>query len=149
MVGYIQNNADRAIKNIKEVLMAYRYHQVPVIGTSWQKQVNRVGDLLEKMDAEIPKHVKPNGYDVYQSMNLKPRWNTWISGRVIQARKKPEQYMENWIGRLKEAYITETPSTNPDDVVLVEKIKKLDEAIDEARKISWTVGMTFVNPIRS
>ena len=68
MTGYFQGDPDKAIKNVKDVLVAYNYHQQPTIATNGQNQVKRTGDMLKRMDQEIPKNVKRNGYDAYQSM---------------------------------------------------------------------------------
>lgn len=92
MIGYIQQDPDKAIKNIKDVLMAYKYHQQPTIATYWQNQKNRVGNMLDRMDQLIPSKQDPS-YDTYVSMNLKSEWKTWIKGRVIFARQKAVKYM--------------------------------------------------------
>lgn len=140
MVGYIQQDPDKAIKNVKDVVMAYKYHLQPDIATYWRNQVKRVGDMLERMDQLIPQKQDPS-YETYQSMNLKTEWNTWISGRVYFAQHKAKQYMENWIAKLKDGYIPADTSKITDDIVLkrIEKIKKLDEAIKAVVGTAWNL----------
>lgn len=139
MVGYIQQDPDKAIKNLKDVLMAYKYHQQPNITKYWQSQKNRVGDMLERMDQLIPSKQAPS-YDTYVSMNLKSEWNIWIEGRVTFARQKAVQYMQNWIKNLKDGYIPSDRSKLDSDVLKrIEKIEKLDAAITKVIGTAWNL----------
>lgn len=140
MVGYIQQDPDKAIKNIKDVLMAYKYHQQPTIATYWQNQKNRVGNMLDRMDQLIPSKQDPS-YDTYVSMNLESEWNTWINGRVIFARQKAVQYMQYYITKLKDGYLESDRSKITDSDVLkrIEKIEKLDAAITQVIGTAWNL----------
>lgn len=140
MVGYLQQDPDKAIKNVKDVLMAYKYHQQSDIATYWQNQVRRVGDMLDRMDQLIPQKQDPS-YETYKSMNLKSEWNTWISGRIYYARHKAEQYMNHWVDKLKEGYIPADTSKITDQTVLtrIEKIRKLDDATKALAGTSWAL----------
>ena len=140
MTGYVQSDPDKAIKNVKDVLMAYKYHQQPTIATNWKNQAKRVGEMLTRMDQEIPINVLRNGYDAYQSMNLEAEWTAWISGRIYVARQKAEQYMEYWVNKLKDGYITATTSTDPEVLARIEKIRKLEEAVIAAADNAWGLG---------
>lgn len=134
MFEYIGNDVNKAIKNIKDVLFAYKYHMIPTISQYLVNQANRVGNMFESMDGtKVPQlHplLKGQAYGNYQRVGLRDLWNQWIRGRTDKARLKAETYMTGWVNHLK-GYIPSDPSKlSDDDKVLVEKIVKLDQAVN-------------------
>lgn len=134
MTDYEQQTPDKAIKNLKDVLSALKYHQIPAVNTLLVNQANRVGNMFNQMETALAN--RPG----YQPAGLQAEWNSWIKGRADRARTRAETYLTDNIKKLKDGYTTEY-QRQPQfaDPVLLEKIDKLDAAI----KVRQTWGNPF------
>ena len=124
MTNYEQQMPDKAIKNMKDVLGALKYHQIPDVRTILLDQASRVGAMLDKMDNEL---VNRQGY---RKMQLQSKWKLWIKGRADEARSKAETYLEAHLKHLLDVYGSEYARQEKfADTVLLRKIDSLDAAI--------------------
>ena len=133
----ISNAPAEAIQRIKEVLFAYKYHQIQAIEDTLVDQVQRVADMFETIETNIlPNAAPPDDKKDYESTNLKAAWLDWMRKRADKARTKAETFLDTHIEALKNAYYvddkTDLDASDPQDkdtLDLIERIEKLDEAI--------------------
>lgn len=130
MQDYEQQTPDKAIKNLKDVLSALRYHQIPAVSTILVTQATRVGNMFQTMETELAK--RPD----YQHAGLQAAWNVWIKGRADRARTRAETYLTDNIQKLNKGYGS-AYQRQPQfaDTVLLGKIDALAAAI--AGRTAW------------
>ncbi|KAL8857176.1 MAG: hypothetical protein Q9178_006231 [Gyalolechia marmorata] len=131
MTDYQTQRPEKAIKNLKDVLSAMKYHQDPVVRTHLINQAARVETKLDDMERILAMKTG------YQPANLGARWRTWIRGRADLARTKAETYLTTHLQTLQDGYTSEyqqQPQFSPDKVLL-EKINRLAAAI--ANRQPW------------
>ncbi|KAF8252102.1 glycosyl hydrolases family 18 protein-like protein [Wilcoxina mikolae CBS 423.85] len=137
MDGFIKNEPDRAVRNIKDVIFAIKYHMDPTISGYLVKQATRVGDMIEKMDVTYVPKVHPTNsdgtYKDYKSLGLRAEWDAFIKGRAELARTAVETYMTRNIKLLRSQHVDITIDPNDpkatDKKILKTKVEKLDKAI--------------------
>ncbi|KAL8701240.1 MAG: hypothetical protein Q9201_005019 [Fulgogasparrea decipioides] len=101
MTDYEQQTPDKAIKNLKDVLSALKYHQIPAVSTLLVNQADRVGNMFNQMEMTLANRLK------YQRANLQAEWNICIKGRADRARTRAESYLTDNIKKLKDGYASE------------------------------------------
>lgn len=125
MTDYEQQEPDRAIANLKDVLTALRYHQDGVVSGNLVRQARRVGVMFNNMETEIARRDP-----TFQPKGLQTLWNSWIKGRADRARTRAETYLETNLKALKDGYMSDYQQDPKfSDGVLVTKINRLDAAI--------------------
>ena len=131
MQDYEQQTPDKAIKNLKDVLSALKYHQIAGVNTILVTQANRVGNMFQTMETELAN--RPG----YQPLGLQAAWKTWIKGRADRARTRAETYLTDNMRKLKDGYGSDY-QRQPQfaDTVLLGKIDALDAAI--TGRTTWT-----------
>lgn len=130
MTDYEQQQPDRAVKNLKDVLSAIAYHRNPTVSSLLVNQANRVGSMFNQMEDALV--AKGGGY---QKLNLQQRWNAWIKGRADRARTRAEAHLDDNFKKLKAGYLSDYQQQPQfSDGVLVTKIKKLGEAIENRQR---------------
>ncbi|KAL8694715.1 MAG: hypothetical protein Q9224_003515, partial [Gallowayella concinna] len=120
-----QNDPDVSVKNLKDVVSAYKYHQIPDVSRFLVNQGNRIGAMFLQMENTIAAN-EPN----YQRLNLNTKWNAFIKGRAERARLRAETYLSNYLGKLKEGYYTEYQKEGRFNAILVDKIGNLTQAYE-------------------
>ena len=125
MTNYEQQQPDRAVKNIKDVLSAYKYHQIQAVNGILVRQANRVGAMFGRMENDY----LANNYPGYEKIGLQALWTSWIKGRTDRARTRAETYMKDGVKRLHDGYGSDynRQFTNP---VLLAKIDSLTTAVN-------------------
>ncbi|KAL8730716.1 MAG: hypothetical protein Q9166_003908 [cf. Caloplaca sp. 2 TL-2023] len=119
MTNYEQQTPDKAVKNLKDVISAYKYHKVPTVSTYLVNQANRVGNMFQQMENSIA--ASDPGY---QRLNLQSKWKTWIKGRGDRARTRTETYVVDYTKKLRDGYTSEYQVAGGfGDPVLLEKIE--------------------------
>lgn len=124
MTDYEQQQPDRAIKNIKDVLSAYKYHQIKAVNDILVKQANRVGAMFGRMENDY----LANNYPNYEKIGLQALWTSWIKGRTDRARTRAETYMQDGVNRLQAGYGSEYNRQHTDNVLMA-KIDSLTAAV--------------------
>lgn len=134
MNEYLGNTPERAIKNVKDVITAYRYHQIQKIQNNLVAQSNRVRDMFDTMDTAILAK-NPS----YQKLNLGPLWASWMRGRADRARTRAETYTKQWVNALKTGYGTESQreTADADRKILLSKIDALDTEVTNVINGGW------------
>lgn len=132
MLDYVQQTPDKSIKNLKDVLSALRYHQIPAVSTILVAQAKRVGDMFQTMETELAKN-RPK----YQPAGLQAAWQSWIKGRADRARTRAETYLTENMQKLIDGYGSayQGQPQFEDAAVLRGKIEALAAAI--AGKTAW------------
>lgn len=131
--GKVSNNPDKAIKNVKDFIMAYKYHSISTIQTTLKTQANRVGTQLEAVEDLLVAKTFP-GYNKYKKIQLKGEWDTWIKGRWLLAKNKADNHMQNGLDDLKKAHGGDPDKENDDNKKrLKTKIQKLEEAVNNVK----------------
>ena len=130
MQNYEQQTPDKAIKNLKDVLSALKYHQIPAVSTTLVNQANRVGKMFQTMETELASR------QGYKFLGLQAAWNVWIKGRADRARTRAETYLTDNLQKLKNGYASDyqrDPKFAGED--LLKKIDALAAAI--AGRTTW------------
>ena len=127
----VANTPDKAIKNIKDFIMAYKYHKEPAIKAILNKQAKRLATNFEYLeDVLITKQL--SGYNTYQKIGLKSLWEQWLTGRAALAIKKAEDHMKNGVNDLVTKH-GNNPDTEPNanKKILKGKIKALQAEVNQ------------------
>ncbi len=142
MTGYEQQTPERAVKNIKDVLSAYKYHQFNEVNNILVAQVGRVATMLNQIEqylASITVTTRAGTFATYQPMGLGAQWRTFMNGRAAMARSKAETYMDDWVQSLQNGYATPYLRDHADaaGLALIDKIDHLATAV--AGRTAWVV----------
>jgi len=130
MTDYEQQQPDRAVKNIKDVLSAYKYHQIQAVNDILVRQANRVGAMFRRMENDY----LAKNYPGYEKIGLQTLWTSWIKGRTDRARTRAETYMKDGVKRLHDGYGSDYNRQFTDPVLLA-KIDSLTTAVNGQQ--SW------------
>ena len=105
MQGYISKDPLKAMKNLRDVVAAYRYHQDATINDNLKKQSQRIADMFDRLDSrELPgKDFKPWGLNPYKKVGLKSKWESWMRGRAELAERKAVVYLDRYTKDLANA----------------------------------------------
>jgi hypothetical protein len=114
MNSYEQSQPNKEVRNIKDVLSAYRYHTIPAIRQILLTQRNRVSDMFDAIEDEMVRVQlsyqtggrRPVNIVPYVKIGLKTQWDTWSSGRLSLAKSKAETYMSHYLQSLQNGYAT-------------------------------------------
>src|SRR5580658_5008126 len=87
MQGYVQNDPYKALKNIKDVLSAYKYMQITEINNFLVDQSTRVGNMFDAQETylasiAVPAPRNAGNLDTYVPIGLGNMWRQWVRGRV-------------------------------------------------------------------
>lgn len=134
---YIQSDPDTAIKNLKDVMSALRYHADPTISNRLVTQKNRIGDMLNRMDTQVVPGIQRfdannQQFGQWQPKGLQQRWNTWIRGRADLARTRAFAHIEKYLGELVSGWTSDLQrqdalnKANQGDQLPLRRINKID-----------------------
>jgi len=153
MTEYAQQTPERALKNLKDVLSAYKYMQITEINNFLVTQSNRVGNMFDTMETYLAGITVPNpnpgpngpaNLNPYVSIPLRTAWNEFIKGRTTTAATKAVTYMDEWLGYLQNGYATTYQRTaaaqaaangNNDLMAIITSIDALAQAIGQ--RTAW------------
>ncbi|KAI9766214.1 MAG: hypothetical protein M1839_005004 [Geoglossum umbratile] len=144
MQEYLRGNPEKAAKNVKDVLSAYKYHQFPDVNTILVAQAMRIANMLENLDNNLlpPIHrADSNGnlYSPYRPIGLRNLWMNWIRGRTEAARIKAETHMRDVVSKLQAGYATPElrNSATPQEQEFITRIDSLATAVNAALANPW------------
>lgn len=112
MQHYEQSLPDKEVRNLKDVLSAYKYHMIPQVSQILTDQRNRVGNLFAQVEQTMTGLSystggrKPVTVAPYQPIGLQQAWLAWSSGRLDAARARAETYMDQYLQNLQNGYAT-------------------------------------------
>lgn len=138
MTDMVNNDPNSAVKNLKDVLTAVKYHKIPAINTILVRQVGRVGSMMEQMEVFLEgrndiAYGRKGNLLRYQRAGLKLKWEIFMQKKVTLARSKASTHLTTWLQSLQNAYASATDRANAvagsDDAILIAKIDALDAAI--------------------
>lgn len=107
MGNYVTDGGHRAVKNLKDVLTAWKYHQTSAINTILVNQVARVGNMLEAMEVYLlATTIRTRGGNLapYQRQNLQTKWRAFMQQAATKARSKADTYITKWLEMLQNDY---------------------------------------------
>jgi hypothetical protein len=142
MNGYEKAAPHRAVKNVKDVLTAYQYHQIAEINSFLVAQSNRVANMLDAMEtylAGITVSTSKGNLLPYQNKQLGARWRAFMNSKAQTAKGRAETYMDTWVQGLKDGYCSDyqREKANDDDKILIKKIDELSNAVQA--KSNWAL----------
>lgn len=109
---YMQQDPEKAVRNLKDCITALRYMADPVISNTLLIQKNRVQARIDLLDQTIiPAMVKP-GWQGYQPLGLAIRWHDWMHNRAQSAHIKVKTYVARWLRQLQESFATPVQRQN-------------------------------------
>lgn len=131
----VRDNPDEAIKKLKDVIMAVKYHNTPTVVTTLRNQADRVGNQFETVEGILEKTFKDLKHlNDYKVIGLKGHWNTWIKARWLVAKKKADSFFTSGLKELVDAHGGDPEAeADPNIKRLMEKIKALAEEIENVR----------------
>jgi len=150
MEEYELTAPEREVKNLKDVLTAYKYHTDSNIASILKKQRDRVATTLTAIENALAgKSVKIGNtqYGAYNSIGLAAKWNTWSSDRLKLAKSKADTHLSTYFPQLKEGYATQGLRTAAQKAAsagdngpqeLIGKIDALEAALNQ--KPTWTLN---------
>ncbi|KAF2003755.1 glycoside hydrolase family 18 protein [Amniculicola lignicola CBS 123094] len=104
-------HGDSLFKNIKDTIMAIRYHTDATIRTSLIAQKNRVGDRLELLETtylpNINKDINGKIKRTWRYLGLRAEWNTFMRTRAATAITDAFNHVERYLTKLEEGYATQ------------------------------------------
>ncbi|KAF2261303.1 hypothetical protein CC78DRAFT_535764 [Lojkania enalia] len=102
------NGIDSAIKIMRQNVGLWNYHAAK--STVLKSQADRIGSALGFFDSPTGIRVpNPNGV-VYQSMNLKSQWDTFIKERTQKVIDTHTRFLDDYLNKLQD-YQTKNPPT--------------------------------------
>jgi len=150
MNTYEQSLPDKEVRNLKDVLSAYKYHMIPAVSQILLNQRNRVGSMFAQVEQTMQGLTYQRGgrspvtIAPYQSVGLQQAWNAWSSARLNIARNKAVTYMQQYLQGLENGYATQglrnaaqTAAASGDNgpQTLINKIDALSNAV--ANRPAW------------
>jgi len=142
MAGYMNNNPNKAVKNLKDVLTAMRYMEDTDVENTLVNQAARVGARLLLIDnVALPAWTKIDGsgtWGQWTSKGLGNLWTAWIRQRSQKARDKGFQHITDYLAELEDRFINNVPAGVTVPQVLVDKIEAFRDEWDNYRVIGWT-----------
>lgn len=146
--NYMQADPVRAIKQIKDVMSVFKYHDHPTINSNLVAVKLRIQDRLDELDNQImPNWVRSPGWAKWTPMDLAGKWHTYATTVAQRARDKGWKYITDNLRKIREAYISKinramaasaqpgTPSA--DLAILLDKIDALTREWDAYEPNSW------------
>ncbi|KAF8457862.1 glycosyl hydrolases family 18-domain-containing protein [Kalaharituber pfeilii] len=132
----LPGDPDKLIKNVKDCIMAYKYHQIPEIKAILVKQVNRIADRFETIETILAGQ-QLQGLNQYVKKGLKNEWKTFMKTRTLLAIEKVELHMDTVVADLIKGYGGDpAKETDPNKKELKLKIVALEDAV-KAVKGTW------------
>jgi len=94
------------------VLGARKYMREKDISAIFKKQVVRMGEMLGKIDKELPKHPrvlaagqrKGTQFEAWKEQQLEAKWITYMDGKFADAKAKTDDFLNKWTAELKKQW---------------------------------------------
>lgn len=118
MLGYIQQDPEKAVRNLKDCLMALRYLQDGTINARLLTQKTRVTNALALLDTQvIPTQMNPKLDATMRpypatGLGLSGLWDTWIHNKARSAHTKVKTHITEGLRHLQDSYATPLQRNN-------------------------------------
>ena len=141
IMGYIHQEPLKAVKRLKDVLTAYRYHQDATISDNLKKQSQRVSEALDKMDRiELPKlNYKGQKVKPYKTLGFKKRWDEWIKSRAERANKRTMMYLDQYIEQMQGYANSQEDRFEPNLQSLANSVRALKAELAKVHQDEWKI----------
>lgn len=110
MNDYEGSLPDKSIKNLKDVLGAYNYHNDANVRRILLNQRDRVGRMFGRVEQAMAGMAFVKGkvtYAPYKPQGLEKKWNDWSHDRLVRAGKRADKHLDTWLPSLKARYTSD------------------------------------------
>ncbi|KAI0108573.1 glycosyl hydrolases family 18-domain-containing protein [Nemania sp. FL0031] len=105
--GLITNidGAEKIMKSLRAIVGARLYQNDPLVISILRNQKERVGEVLRRLDTEIlPANPKQAGWDPWEPLGLKERWDAFMKGKLALAMTKTNKVLNDILPRMQEQW---------------------------------------------
>lgn len=123
------DTAKSALLELKHLTGARKYMNSKEIQGILKKQKVRMGQMIERLDAEMANHPRAN-FNAWQSQQLGSLWNKYMDQKFAEANARTDRDMDSFLAMLVQSW---TPVKNQD-----RNHKDFFANIEKVRK-EWTL----------
>ena len=117
--------------DLKYLMGVRAYMRDSAIEAIFKKQKERIGDMLDVLDAEVVKHQRVNPktdekYGAWTPQKLKALWDEYMNERFRIAKARIEHDMDTFLALLEKEW-TKTKDSDANEIAfdgLIDKVKK-------------------------
>jgi hypothetical protein len=136
------DQAKLALLDLKYLMGARKYMRSAHIQKIFKKQVDRIGDMLDKLDNEMPKHPKKNTktnkvYGAWKPQGLKVFWLEYMAARFEMAKKRTNNDMDDYLALLKKEWAGTPVPTDKALKTFRDDITAIDRAWTKEKATKW------------
>jgi hypothetical protein len=136
------DTAKEALLDLKYLIGARKYMRNPAIAAIFRDQKVRIGDILDKLDTELPKHARQHKtlgtLEAWKPQQLKKFWDQYMDERFNVAVLRTNHDMDTYLALLRKEWAV--PANNPDQSqrAFFGLIKKIELEWKKEKAIKWT-----------
>ena len=110
MTKYVNDDTkiNKAFKNMRDVISAWRYHQDATTKQILKKQSDRIAARFDVLESEIAKSDQN-----YNKIGLKDAWNSFMKGRAAKVGAGAETFLDTWLKYMNDAWADGDENSNP------------------------------------
>jgi hypothetical protein len=137
------DSANTAVNKLRYLIGARKYMRNPAIAKIFKTQKERMGDMIGKIDMELPKHPRvKRGVGklvAWKSHNLKNLWNQYMDERFRIANQRIDHDMNTYLKLLFSEWQVAPigPSEGREKRELYASIQKVESEWKKERRIAW------------
>ncbi|KAF1969577.1 hypothetical protein BU23DRAFT_238666 [Bimuria novae-zelandiae CBS 107.79] len=121
--------------DLKYLLGARRCMRSPAIAAIMKEQVNRMGDILDKIDRELPSDPKDKN-NPWVSQSMGALWKEYMEERFRIANSRTEKDMDEYFEELRDTW-SKSPTTGLATKHFAQEIRKLHAEWMKEKRIPW------------
>jgi hypothetical protein len=136
------DKAKEALLDLKYLIGARKYMRNPAIAAIFKEQKVRMGNILGKLDTELPKHAREHNtfgtLDTWKPQQLKKFWDQYMDERFNIAVLRTNHDMDTYLALLRKEWAV--PANHPDQSqrAFFGLIKKIELEWKREKAIKWT-----------
>ncbi|KAJ4298083.1 hypothetical protein N0V90_005982 [Kalmusia sp. IMI 367209] len=134
------DQAKTALLDLKYLMGARSYMRQPVIADIFSKQKNRIGEILDKLDKELPKHRKiarSVEFELWKPQQLKSFWDEYMDERFNLANLRVNHDMDTYLAMLKKEWAVPAGSRDQNLKGFYNLITKVEKQWHQEKRRAW------------
>jgi hypothetical protein len=137
------NSVNAALNKLRYLIGARIYMRNPAIAEIFKKQKERMGDIIGKIDMELPYHPRVKKgvgkLPAWKSHNLKNLWNQYMDERFRVANQRINHDMDTYLKLLFSEWQVAPigPSDGKEKRELYASIQKVESEWKKEKRIAW------------
>ena len=136
------DTAKEALLDLKYLMGARKYMRNPAIAAIFKEQKLRMGNILGKLDTELPKHAREyktfGTVDAWKPQQLKRFWDQYMDERFNIAVLRTNHDMDTFLALLREVWAVPANHPDPSQRAFFGLIKKVELEWKREKAIAWT-----------